>query len=61
MGTESKSNEPSFTSPAELTAILVSAHRAGDVALERAAKRELEQRFDLRVSFRRRKEAQHVE
>lgn len=46
-----KSGEPRFSSPAELTAILVAAHRAGDAALERSARRELQERFNLRISF----------
>jgi hypothetical protein len=49
-----KQNElipPRFTSPAELTAVAVAAHKAGDVRLERAAKRELREQFGMRISF----------
>ena len=54
--------ETKFSSPAELTAILVAAHRSGDTGLERAAKQELLDRFDIRISFKRepRPEASHA-
>lgn len=42
-----------FTTPADLTAILVAAHRAGDVELERSAKRALLEHFSIRVTFAR--------
>ena len=37
--------------PASLVAILVAAHRTNDRDLEREARRELEDRFALRVRF----------
>jgi hypothetical protein len=40
-----------FNSPAELVAIANAAHIAGDAPLERAAKRELLEHFDIRLSF----------
>ena len=47
------STTPRFESPAELTAILVAAHKVGDRELERAARRELEERYGIQISFAR--------
>lgn len=38
-------------SPAELVAIANAAHRIGDRELERTAKRELKDRFDIEIRF----------
>jgi hypothetical protein len=40
-------------SPATLVAIIVAARRAGDRALEREMRRQLDERFGVRLSFER--------
>ena len=40
-------------SPAALVAIVVAARKAGDRELERAAKRELQERFGVKIGFAR--------
>jgi len=40
-----------FESPATLVAILVAARRSGDQELEREARRKLEERFGVKLTF----------
>jgi hypothetical protein len=47
-------------SPATLVAIIVAARRAGDRELERDARRQLQERFGVRLSFVRETDSEEV-
>lgn len=50
---QQQQTDPLTNSPATLVAIIVAARRAGDRELEREARRRLEERFGVKLSFAR--------